>query len=274
MNHLKHIYIGLIALICLNSCNQDDDNSSKTLIGNGKVTLEFENGFGGLGDIVLNNTTKTSANNQKHQFSTLKYIISNVVLIKEDGTEVKYNYNNPDLGAFIIDQEEAVGGINKVVLTEIPEANYTKIKIGLGISHEAYLLGENGQASFWTKATAEGMKWTWAAGYIFIKLEGLYGTTTPNTQFANHIGNFGNITANNTANVYREITLNLPTSAKVRIDITPDIHFKVDLNKFLDGFTPVILSTTNDNSHGSTPELITVADNLTQAFSVDHVHND
>jgi hypothetical protein len=33
--------------------------------------------------------------------------VSNIVLIDESGKEFKYNYNNPDKGAFIVDQAEA-----------------------------------------------------------------------------------------------------------------------------------------------------------------------
>ena len=269
MNYLKHLFIGFVTLISILSCSGEDIEA-----GNGNLTLEFENGFGNLGTIVLDNTTQTSSNNQKHKFTTLKYIISNVVLTKEDGSEVKYNYNNPDLGAFIIDQADAEGGIVDIPLFNIPVANYTKIKFGLGISPTAYLLGETGQADFLTKANSKELFWTWASGYIFMKLEGKYGTSTADTNFANHVGNVGDTTTNGNPNMYREISLNLPVSAKVRTDITPDIHLKVDFNKFLDGATPITLSGSNDDLMGHSSGLITVIDNLTAAFSVDHVHND
>lgn len=59
------------------------------------------------------------------------------------------------------------------------------------------------------------MAWSWAAGYIFTKLEGNYGSATADTKFMNHCGNMGNTSANNTADLYREITLNLPMTARV-----------------------------------------------------------
>lgn len=77
----------------------------------GNLQIKFENGFNNLGNIVLNQTTQTSSNGQKHQFSTLKYVISNIVLIDESGNEFKYNYNNPDKEAFIVDQAQATGGV-------------------------------------------------------------------------------------------------------------------------------------------------------------------
>ena len=175
-------------LITISSCsNNDGDEIQNTEPGN--LQLKFENGFNNLGNIVLNQTTQTSSSGQKHQFSTLKYVISNISLIDENGNEFKYNYNNADKGAFIINQADAKGGIVYANLTEIPKGNYKKIKIGLGISPTAYLIGQDGQGIFWEKAKQEGMAWSLSAGYIFAKLEGKYGTSTPDTEFMNHTGN-------------------------------------------------------------------------------------
>ena len=255
------------------SCrNNDEDNESTDAKGN--LQLKFENGFNNLGDIVLNQTTQTSSQGQKHQFSNIKYVISNISLIDENGNEFKYNENNPDKGAFIIDQADAVAGIVYVNLNEIPKNNYKKIKFGLGISQNAYLLGQDGQAEFWNKAKQKGMTWSWAAGYVFVKLEGKYGTNSPDTEFMNHTGNMGNVAANGTPDLYREITLNLPTTARVTSQITPSIHILADFNQYLSGEMPLVLNPVNDMMMGSSQHLVDVTNNLTKMFKVDHVHND
>lgn len=255
------------------SCrNNDEDDSSTETKGN--LQIKFENGFNNLGDIVLNQTTQTSSQGQKHQFSNVKYVISNISLIDEKGNEFKYNENNPDKGAFIIDQDDAVAGIVYVNLNEVPKNNYKKVKFGLGISQNAYLLGQDGQAEFWNKAKQKGMSWSWAAGYVFVKLEGKYGTASPVTEFMNHTGNMGNVTANGTPDLYREITLNLPTTARVTGQITPSIHILADFNQYLSGETSLALNTTNDMMMGSSQHLVDVTNNLTKMFKVDHVHND
>lgn len=269
-----------LSLLCITftfftfmSCrNNDEDDSSPETTGN--LQLKFENGFNNLGDIVLNQTTQISSQGQKHQFSALKYVISNISLIDENGNEFKYNQNNPDKGAFIIDQADAVAGIIYVNLNEVPKNNYKKIKFGLGISQNAYLLGQNGQAEFWNKAKQKGMSWSWAAGYVFVKLEGKYGANLPDTEFMNHTGNMGNVTANGTPDLYREITLNLPTTARVTNQITPSIHVLADFNQYLSGDTSLILNSTNDMMMGSGQHLVSITNNLTKMFKVDHVHND
>jgi len=262
-----------MTLLTVSSCRNNDDDEVQDSTP-GKLQVKFENGFNNLGGIVLNQTTQTSSNGQKHQFSTLKYVISNITLIDENGGEFKYNYNNPDKGAFIIDQAEAVAGINYINLTEIPKNNYKKIRIGLGISQSAYLIGQDGQGIFWQKAKMAGMAWSWAAGYIFTKLEGKYGSSTADTEFMNHCGNMGDTTANGTADLYREVTLDLPTTARVSKDITPSIHILADFNQYLSGQTALTLDNTNNMAMGSNQHLVNVTNNLTKMFKVDHVHND
>ena len=262
-----------ITLFILSSCrNSDSTETEDTTPGN--LQIKFENGFNNLGDIVMGQTVQTSSGGQKHNFTTLKYIVSNIVLIDENGKEFKYNYNNSDKGAFIIDQAEAKAGIVYIDLADIPRNNYKKIRFGLGISQSAYLLGQDGQGIFWQKAKAAGMAWSWAAGYIFTKLEGNYGSATADTKFMNHCGNMGNTSANNTADLYREITLNLPMTARVTKNIKPSIHILADLNQYLSGQTALTLNKDNEMAMGSNQHLVNVTNNITKMFRVDHVHND
>ncbi|MCT4216975.1 hypothetical protein HZP46_16040 [Elizabethkingia anophelis] len=262
-----------ITLFILSSCrNSDSTETEDTTPGN--LQIKFENGFNNLGDIVLGQTVQTSSGGQKHKFTTLKYIVSNIVLIDENGKEFKYNYNNPDKGAFIIDQAEAKAGIVYIDLADIPRNNYKKIRFGLGISQSAYLLGQDGQGIFWQKAKTAGMAWSWAAGYIFTKLEGNYGSAAPDTKFMNHCGNMGNTSANNTADLYREITLNLPMTARVTKNIKPSVHILADLNQYLSGQTALTLNKDNEMAMGSNQHLVNVTNNITKMFRVDHVHND
>lgn len=261
-------------LFIVSSCDssRDDDNPQDTTPGN--IQIKFENGFNNLGNIVLNQTVQTSSQGQKHNFSSLKYVVSNITLIDEGGNEFKYNENNPDKGAFIVDQADAVAGVVYLNLAGIPKNNYKKIKFGLGISQKAYLLGQDGQAEFWTKAKQKGMSWSWAAGYVFVKLEGKYGADSAAKEFMNHTGNMGNTTANNTPDLYREITLNLPVTARVTGNIRPSIHILADLNQFLSGDKALALTSANDMMMGSSQHLVDVTNNLTKMFKVDHVHND
>ncbi|AYZ14777.1 hypothetical protein EGY05_23860 [Chryseobacterium arthrosphaerae] len=263
-----------LTLFTISSCDSSRDNENPQDTTPGNIQIKFENGFINLGNIVLNQTVQTSSQGQKHNFSSLKYVVSNITLIDEGGNEFRYNENNPDKGAFIIDQTDAVAGVVYLNLDGIPKNNYKKIRFGLGISQKAYLLGQDGQAEFWTKAKQKGMSWSWAAGYVFVKLEGKYGADSAAKEFMNHTGNMGNTAANNTPDLYREITLNLPVTARVTGKIRPSIHILADLNQFLSGDKALTLTTANDMMMGSSQHLVDVTNNLTKMFKVDHVHND
>lgn len=261
-------------LFTVSSCDSSRDDENPQDITPGNIQIKFENGFNNLGNIVLNQTVQTSSQGQKHNFSSLKYVVSNITLIDEGGNEFRYNENNPDKGAFIIDQADAVAGVVYLNLDGIPKNNYKKIRFGLGVSQKAYLLGQEGQAEFWTKAKQKGMSWSWAAGYVFVKLEGKYGADSAAKEFMNHTGNMGNTAANNTPDLYREITLNLPVTARVTGKIRPSIHILADLNQFLSGDKALTLTSANDMMMGSSQHLVDVTNNLTKMFKVDHVHND
>ena len=73
--------------------------------------------------------------------------------------------------------------------------------------------------------------------------------------------------------MYREITLNLPTTARVTTKIKPSVHVMADLNQFLSGETKLTLNPSNANAMGSSQHLVNVTDNLSKMFRVDHVHN-
>lgn len=266
------VWAVMAVLFSLTSCNRDEHpdfsaNDKNTL------TLKFENIVEGVGPLVLNSTVLTSASGQKHKFKTLKYIISDVVLVKSDGTEYAYHFKNPDKGAYIVDQSESTATHN-FDMSEIPAGDYTQVKFGIGISPEAFTLGQNGQAQFWDKAKASGMSWSWASGYKFVNFEGVYGENL-DKNFQTHIGNIGNPSVSNTPNVYKVVTLNLPQTAKVRKNIAPKIHIMASVNKFLSGTNSVVLDDANAVAmHPSKNIVLQTSENISKMFGVDHVHND
>lgn len=265
----------LFSLFILN-CSSDDENSDQNPPEEqwGAVQIKFDNRFEGLSPIILNNTTQTSSSGQKHQFSTLKYIVSNFTLTNTEGVNFTFHLNDPDKGAFIVDQSDA--NFNNEVsleLDSIPAGVYTKVKFGLGISQDAYLLGGESQGEFWAEAGAEGMNWSWAAGYIFAKLEGKYGTDALDVNFINHTGNMGDVVVTETPDLYREIELDLPDQLVITPQTFPGIHFIADLNHYLSGETDLILDDTNQEAMGSSEHLVNVTNNLSKMFSISHIHN-
>ncbi|WP_281638045.1 MbnP family protein [Flavobacterium marginilacus] len=257
MQKLKKYLLLSAAALAFASCSNDDEPAANN------VTLEFNNTFKNT-PIVLGNasaaaaTVNTSAAGQLHHFSELKYVISNIRLIKEDGTEIPYNVNDLDKGATVIDQSKAA--TLSYVLSNIPSAAYKQIKFGLGIKQDQNTLNQTKFPNFYATAGANDteMMWEWGTGYRFTKIEGFYGAD--NKEMSIHTGSTVEGTAPNYTqgvDAYRDITLNLTTNAVVGSN-APKIKIKADFDKLLSGKTNTItLSTGTGMNNNATPNIHT-----------------
>ncbi|MCO5235087.1 MAG: hypothetical protein M9933_02370 [Chitinophagaceae bacterium] len=209
------------------------------------ITLHFNNTFKDktivLGDAASSTATaNTSAEGQVHHFSELKYVISNIRLIKADGGEIPYNISDLDKGAFVVNH--AKPETLDYMLTEIPVGEYKQIKLGLGVKSELNTLDEAKFPEFYAEAGANDTKmiWEWGTGYRFLKIEGFYNTD--NRTLSIHTGS--TVEGTNGApgtyaqgiDAYREITLNLDTNVLVG-KTSPKIIINADFDKLLSGKT-------------------------------------
>lgn len=283
MRKLKN-YLWVFAIsLAFVSCSNDGDAP----VAN-KVALEFNNTFGDH-TIVLGNassataTVNTSEAGQVHHFSELKYVISNIRLIKADGTEIPYNVNDLDKGATVVDQSKPAS--LTYIMDNIPSDEYKQIKFGLGVRSDLNTLDQVGFPDFYAKAGANDteMMWEWGTGYRFTKIEGFYDTD--HKEMSIHTGSTvegeeGNYTQG--VDAYRDITLNLSTNAVVG-SAAPKIVIKADFDKLLSGKTTTI-ELGDDNA---TPNIHTAvqmtkfvdnlggngSDDITGMFSVSSVEN-
>ena len=265
----KILYKAIVILAIstfITACSNDDDENTTTETG--KLGLEFDNAFAS-NDLILNTQANTTANNEVLKISNVKYIVSNIVLTKADGTTFTYPKSK---SYFIVD--EVAKDATTFHLTDVPTGDYIKVKFGIGVDKEQWQLGASGQGDFLAQAQAEDLLWSWSAGYKFFAFEGTFtsATVTAATSFMIHTGQTG------TAYNYTEVTLDLPTKALVRGNISPDIHIVTDLSKILDGQNTIKLS---DNNMGGMGAMImggtileSITTNISKMFRVDHVHND
>jgi hypothetical protein len=103
-------------------------------------------------------------------------------------------------------------------LNGIPKNNY-KNKIRIRNQPESLSAGTGRTSGILDQSQTERNVVVMGSRLCFCKAGGKYGTDSPSTEFMNHTGNMGNTTANNTPDLYREITLNLPTTARVTAQI-------------------------------------------------------
>lgn len=265
---MKNLLNKAIIIIALSTVFTGCTNDEATISGTGTLAVEFDNSFGD-NDLILDTQPNTTSNDEVLKINKIKYIISNIVLTNADGTTFSYPKSK---SYFIIDESNPESLVAK--LENVPAGNYTKIKYGIGVDKEQWELGATGQGDFLITAQEAGMMWSWSAGYKFIAFEGVFTSPTvaAETSFMVHTGQTG------TDYNYTEVTLNLPSKALVRSAITPQIHIITDLSKIIDGSNKIKLSDNNKAGMGAMimggANLPLITENLSNMFSVDHVHND
>lgn len=260
---MKSIFSKIITIFVLSyaftSCSSSDDQISENQ-QHGMLTLKFDHIFNDS-DLIFN-SPYTTATGEKVHIDQVKYIISNIVLTKDDGTE----FTLPkELSNFVI--SEVNGSTSNITLANIPLANYTAVKFGLGIDESTYNQGGSNQGDFLAVAQNADMLWSWSAGYKFFSMEGYFFTQDVNTtqSFKIHTGKTG------TAYNYSTISLNFTDLAFVRTERTPQVHIMVDLSKVFEGAHTISLSDQSQIMGGDKVAQVTA--NLKNMFKVHHLHN-
>lgn len=267
---MKKYLFPFAASLCLLSCKKETTNAIQTG-DKGTIRIEFDN-IVGTSDLELNTTTYTNASGEPFTISTLDYFISNISLKRTDGSI----YTVPkDSSYFLIKEEDET--THELELHDVPAGDYSGFSFVVGIdslknvapiSERTGVLDPAGEAA--------GMYWTWNSGYIFLKMEGSSpASTTADKKIYYHIGGFGGYDAP-TMNNIKSITIDAPAgmSAKIRQDThhTPVVHVFADAGKILDGNTNVRIT---DYSMVHFSDIsATLANNYSQMFSIDHIHND
>lgn len=262
----KNIVAVTAVAIAFVGCSNNDD-TVPTITGVGKLGLEFDNVYGSA-NLILDTQVNATSQSENLKINELKYIVSNIVLVKEDGTTYKYPKSS---SYFIVDESDETS--QNIELSNIPAGNYIAVKFGIGVDEAQFNQGATGQGDFLTQAQNEGMMWSWSAGYKFVKYEGTFTSTTvsSDTSFMVHTGKTG------TDYNYKEITLTLPEKALVRTNVTPDVHIFADAAKLIDGTNKIKLTDNNAGGMGamimSGANLPLITANLGGMFTVNHVHN-
>ena len=273
MRKIKTILMAITTVAALSSCSKEDNSNST-----GKVSLQFDH-YVGAEKLTLGtdkaSTKAYTSNGQTLKFSEVKYVITNVVLVKADGTKVPYHTEDLDKGGFLINQADAAS--LAPVLNEIPSGDYKGIEFGLGVKKELNNLKLQTQFPNFYRLTGEFkhsgiMHWEWANGYRFVKLEGWYSNPTPpgkdkdgnplpaitDGELSIHIGSafkgtkvigedkkvkgIENETLNIDRDAFRFVSLDFPKNLSVKGGATAKVTIKADFDKLINGTNKISLN--------------------------------
>ena len=282
MRKFKTLLMAITTVAALSSCSKEDNNNSNqggnqsSTNGNAEVSLQFDN-YVGTEKLALGASASAAkaytSNRQTLKFSEVKYVITNVVLVKADGTKVPYHTEDLDKGGFLINQANTAS--LTPVLKNIPEGDYKGIEFGLGVKKELNNLKLQDRFPNFYRLTgqfkfSEIMHWEWANGYRFVKLEGWYSNPTPGKnkkgenlpaitdgELSIHIGSafkgtkligedkkvkgIENETLNVDRDAFRFISLDFPKTLAVKNGAAAKITIKADFDKLINGTNKISL---------------------------------
>lgn len=162
MKSLQFLLLVSFVALAFSACKKDDPATEAN------ITFKFEH-FVDQTKIENNNPTQfINAAGNSYSVNVLKYYISNAVLIDAAGNETAFE-NHDLIDAF---------GVSEFPTFTVPNGDYVKMRFLFGVDAAHNTSGD--QAG--DLDPSNGMFWSWATGYIFMKHEGKYLDNNNNEQ--------------------------------------------------------------------------------------------
>lgn len=221
----KVLGIAALATALFTSCKKETIISEH----NGEATIQFDAKVGAA-DFTLNQNTTIGG--RTYNFKNLRYWVSNVVLVKSDGSEVAIPnsyYLLEETNAVTVQDGAYTYPAKKredVLLKDIPVAEYKQIKFAIGVdaAHNENLSLQAGELSQLSGMT--NVSWMWHTSYIFTTLQGTVTDGTTTKTFKAETGTNTN---------YKTVSLNLPQPVKISSAKSTTVALTLDIEKVLTG---------------------------------------
>jgi hypothetical protein len=256
-------FVLLTTTTLFTACKKETEDTTP-----GTVELEFDHRWG-TQVFNLNQSMVTPAGDSA-TFTTFKYFVSNVKLLKDDGTE----YAIPN-SYYLVDHEVATS--KAIELSNIPAGKYNGVTFTIGIDSAKNTSPLDQRTGVLDPAAgAKGMYWAWNSGYIFMKIEGTspsapIDSATQKRRFWYHIGGFGGYSSKTINNIKTVTIKSTSDMASINGSAAPSFHMIVDVKEFFQN--PVNLSIKTYPVVMFAPYSTTIADNYKDMIKLDHIHN-
>ncbi len=257
---MKKIFLALIAVstLTLISCKKESLN---TYEGNVNLTLDAK-----VNSADFQLDKDFTIEGKTYQFSKLRYWVSNVTLIKSDGSEylIPNSYYLVEETKDVNIDEGYVYPAKKretINIKSIPAGDYKGIKFSVGVEQKyndnlSLQCGELTQMNGMTN-----IAWMWRTSYIFVALHGKVTSGATTKSFIAETG----LNAN-----YKTATITFPGNIRVDGDKTANINLNYNIASLLTGLDVF----TNNNIGASTPtEMSTLATNSVNAATLNSAAN-
>jgi hypothetical protein len=255
LKKMKNILIILISIISLALNAQT-----------GTLALQFDNVVGNE-DMVLNKKNYKNALGEEFNISLFQYYVSNIRLVKSDGSEYVVPQND---SYFLIREHDAKS--KTVTLNNVPKGKYTGIRFIIGVDslrNTADVSRRKGCLD--VGGEAKDMYWAWNSGYIFVKMEGTSPLVPVSEKqkepiFLYHIGLFGGMGDKKTLNNIKLANMDFGSKKlKIKNNQTHYMVIKTDALHMLNGATNISFAKNPNVMAG--PFSAKIADNYTDMFT-------
>ena len=260
MKSLSKYFLLLFALgsVTFSACKKDEEDETPQPDPTPTVSsmrLEMEHVFGGANFTL--NTPFVTAGGDTLNFNLFRYYISNLVLVKTDGSE----YKVPE-SYYLVDQSVPTSRL--ITISDIPVAEYKGFRFMLGVDSTRNVSGTQTGAL----DPANNMFWSWNSGYIFLKAEGTSPQITDmGGAFTYHLGGFR--TTNNTR-AYQTFSHTFSGEVmSIKPNAIPQIHMKVDLRALFNGVSVA----SNPMTHMPGATAVSMMQNFASGVEYEHLHN-
>lgn len=245
MKNLFLVSIFFSVVLAINGCSKDDGTPV-----NAEQKLSFHIHTNVGNQTADYNGTFADANGRKFTISDFRYYLSNIVLIKGDGSEIPL----ADVVLLVSPLE------NDYLLGDVPVGDYQGLRFYYGLdSATNHLDPATFPAGNPLAVQTPGIHWDWNSGYIFSKMEGkcdtsLAGTGNANYPYFFHVG----------SDLLRK-TVDMSNHA-FSIKAGADKELVIDVN-VLDVLANIDLRTENEtHTMNNMPLAMKIADNFSKAF--------
>jgi hypothetical protein len=258
---MRTSYLLVLLLIVSASCKKESAPYDPAFRGN--LVLNFNNVVGSE-ELRLNTGMYTNAAGEEFTVRSLHYFISNISLVKTDGSE----YVVPQDSSYFLIEESS--SINTMPNLKIPEGEYKELRFIIGVDSLRSTMDLSKRTGILIPTITTYFDEN--SGYIFLNLEG----TSPQAPQANYqfnIGGYGGKTSP-TFNNIKTVSLDLTAKgiSKIIEGKQSVISIKADIARVFTGSQNISLATNSVVQFE--PFSINIANNYALMFSHDGTGNE
>lgn len=249
------LIVSILILSLLVACKKKNEDPAPVTPGVQSLTFRMTPKVGN--DTLDFSSAFVTENNERYTLSMFRYYMSDISLIKTDGSEIKIENK-----VFLINPNTS-----DYILGDVPAGDYKALRFSVGLNNvQNHVDPTTFPINHPLAIQSPAIHWSWNAGYIFLMIEGSCDTTATNIdpltygQYSHpmffHIGMDPLLTKVEVAN----------TSFSVTANQTNVVNIHSDINKLFKG---IDLKTENaSHTMGTMPLASKVAANIPSMFMI------